>query len=80
MSVTVAVPDASDVSSVAAPVVSPAIVAASFAPAIVIVTVPAVPSALANDSESLKLDPDARACTAEFVLSRLYVQVPDVIE
>ena len=59
---------------------SPAIVAASLAPAIVIVTVCAVPSALANDNESLKLDPDARACTAEFVLSRLNVHAPDVIE
>ena len=59
---------------------SPANVAASFAPAIVIVTVCAVPSLLVNDKVSVIEEPEARACTAVFVLSTLYVHAPDVIE
>ena len=52
----------------------------SFTPVIVIVTVCAVPSALANDNESVNVAPAARACTAELELSKLYVHVPEVIE
>ena len=59
---------------------SPENVAASLAPVIVIVTVCAVPSALANDSESVIVAPAARACTAELELSKLYVHAPDDIE
>ena len=69
-----------ETSSVAAPAVSPAIVGRSFAPAIVIVTVCTVPSVLVNDSVSVVDVPEARAWTAEFVLSKLYVHAPSVIE
>ena len=64
VSVAVRVPDASEVSSCAAPVVSPPIVAASFRPLIVIVTVCAVPSALVTEKVSVIEAPAARAWTA----------------
>ena len=77
VSATVAVPDASEVSSVAPPVVSPPNVAASFTPVMVIVVVwVSEPSALVTTKVSVMVAEAARACTAESVLSRVYVQVP----
>ena len=56
---------------------SPAIVAASLAPVIVIVIVcVAVPSALVTENVSVRVAPAASAFTAEFPLLIVYVQVP----
>ena len=61
VSATVAVPDASEVSSVAPPVMAPPNVAASLIPVIVMVTVWAVPSELVTEKVSLMVAANARA-------------------
>ena len=79
MSVAVRVPVAAvETSSVAAPVVSPAIVAASFAPVIVMLIVWLVPSELVTANESLMVADAARACTALFESVSVYAHAPEV--
>ena len=79
VSATVAVPDASDVSSVAPPVVSPAMVAASFTPVMVMVIVWLVPSELVTAKVSDMVADAARACTAESESSSVYAHTPPLV-
>ena len=79
VSATVAVPDASDVSSVAPPVVSPPNVAASFTPVMVMVIVWLVPSELVTAKVSVMVADAARACTALFESVSVYAHTPPVV-
>ena len=56
-----------------------AAVGASFAPVMVMVTLPSVPSAAAMGKVSVTLVSFARASVASLALSRVYVQVPAVL-
>ena len=78
VSVTVAVPDASDVSSVAEVTAVLVIVGASFRPLIVMVTVWLVPSELVTAKVSVMVAEAARACTALFESVSVYAHAPEV--
>ena len=76
VSATVAVPEPSEVSSVAPPVVSPPNVASSLTPVMVMVIVWLVPSELVTAKVSVMVAEAARACTALFESVSVYVHAP----